>query len=70
MQADEAAAAVTSSVAEKPVVEIPSGAPAGEAPSVDTPPTQVADGYEWLEYDGQKWYRAEGSGAEWSEWTK
>jgi len=71
MQADEeAAAAATSSAAEKPVVEIPSGAPAAEAPPVDTPPTQVADGYEWLEQDGQKWYRAEGSGAEWSEWTQ
>ena len=71
MQADEAAsAAATSSAAEKSVVEIPSSEPSGEAPAVDAAPTQVADGYEWLEHDGQKWYRAEGSGADWSEWTQ
>ena len=70
MQADEeAAAATTSSASEKPVVEIPTGAPASEAPAVDAAPTQVVDGYEWLEHDGHKWYRTEGSGAEWSRWT-
>jgi len=40
MQADEeAAASATSSAAEKSLVEIPSGAPTGEAPAADAAAT-------------------------------
>ena len=36
-------------------------------PSNDLQATQSdADGYEWLDYDGGKWYRATGSNAEWT----
>ena len=37
----------------------------------DSPPdasmtaTQTNDGHDWLDYEGSKWYRVTGSGAEW-----
>jgi len=26
------------------------------------------DGYEWLDYDGDKWYRTANSGGQWNKW--
>ena len=41
--------------------------------TVQSPPAQMAgtpaaDGYEWLDADGTKWYRVTGSGSEWTRW--
>ena len=36
------------------------------APVASLPPTQITeDGYEWLDYDGQKYYRLTGSATDW-----
>jgi hypothetical protein len=29
---------------------------------------EIFEGYEWIDYDGQKWYRVQGSEDEWSLW--
>ena len=29
---------------------------------------EIFEGYEWVDYDGQKWYRVQGSEDEWSLW--
>ena len=50
-------------------VEVPAqdqpAQPAPAHPLASMAPTQVADGYEWLQLEGIDYYRTEGSGSEW-----
>ena len=41
----------------------------GGAPPRDARATEHAEGYEWIEHDGKKWYRAEGNEGDWSLWS-
>ena len=41
----------------------------GGAPPRDARATEHAEGYEWIEHDGKKWYRAEGTDGDWSLWS-
>ena len=42
--------------------------PIRNVPDATLSATQTADGYEWLDHEGEKFYRTEGSDATWEIW--
>ena len=42
---------------------------ASSGPSREASASRSADGFDWIEHNGQHWYRQTGSEAEWIEWT-
>ena len=46
----------------------PSAPPGSSLPSPSLQATAIADGYEWLDHDGDKWYRLENSEEPWKKW--
>ena len=49
--------------------EPPQSSTDGKTPPRDARASERAEGYEWIEHDGEKWYRAEGSDGDWSLWS-